>query len=320
MKKNTIGDYLMIAEIVILGAAETAHLAAAFLQLPFSGCSVLFGCLAGIAAAVGTGFLVFGVRRRVLRGNSSELCKKPGRFTLSEAVPYAILFVLMISQLIFICVGNTVYRGGDMTVETVGSFLAADSVYQVNPMTGQPYSTGIPLRLKILCLPTLYACLCRYMDLSPAVLVYRVVPMVTLLSCYTAFGVLARCLFPEDADMSDDCSQRKKRACFLVVVSLILWVGTYREGMDGFHVLYTGWRGVAIRNAVLLPWLFSLCLRKKWFSVILCILAEACVTWTLYGCGACAAVTLGMLAAQWFCSKVWEKTEKSSRRGREKKG
>lgn len=308
VKKNTIGDYLITAEIVMIGLAETVHLAAVFLHWSFAKCVMLFGCMAGIAAVAGLVLLVFSLRRNLWKKPFSESRRVLDRFGPAEAVLYAVPLLLMVSQLIFICVGNTVYRGGDMTVETVGSFLAADSVYQVNPMTGQPYSAGLPRRLKILCLPTLYGCLCRYTGLEPAILVYRMAPVITLLSCYAAFSALAHCLFPME----------KKRACFMAVAALLLWIGTYGEGMDGFGVLYAGWKGVVVRNAVLLPWLISLCLRKKWFSAALCILAEVCVTWTLYGCGACAAVTLGMAAAGWYCAKVSERAEAPVKGGREK--
>ena len=76
-----------------------------------------------------------------------------------------------------------------------------------------------------------------------------------------------------------------------------MWAGNYMYGMDGFGVLSCGYRGVTIRNDVLVPWLLSLCLRKRWGAAILCVLAEACIVWTFYGFGVCAAVTAGMAAA-----------------------
>ena len=57
--------------------------------------------------------------------------------------------------------------------------------------------------------------------------------------------------------------------------------------VDGFGVLHSGFRGTVIRNVVLMPYLLSLCLRRRWLAVLLCIAAEVCIVWTLYGAGIC---------------------------------
>lgn len=80
----------------------------------------------------------------------------------------------------------------------------------------------------------------------------------------------------------------------MVLVALLLWVGDYMYGMDGFGVQYAGFRGVSVRMAILLPYTFGLILRRKWKPVVLCILAEACIVWTLYGMGACLFVAVAM--------------------------
>ena len=93
----------------------------------------------------------------------------------------------------------------------------------------------------------------------------------------------------------------------MLAVALLYSVGDYMFGMDGFGVLHSGFRGVTIRAAILLPYTFGLMLRKKYKLVVLCILAEACIVWTLYGMGACVAVAAGMLlvqfAIQWYAKR-----------------
>lgn len=295
-RDNFIGDFFLMAVTALIGLAEMAHLAAVFLKWPFSRCALFFGCLAGAAGVLGFGLLFFVLRKR---------CAGTGRALVRPALPEALLYAffaaLALSQLIFLCAGNTMYRGGDMTAETVGSFLAADSVYRVNPLTGAPYTGGIPLRLKILCLPSLYASLCRWTGLRPAALVQTAVPVAVWFGSYVSFYVLACSFFPDDAARP---RQRRRRACFMAVVALLLWAGSYREGMDGFGILFAAWRGAVIRNVVLMPWLVSLCLRRKWLCAMLCIMAEACITWTWYGCGACAAVAFGMAASRMLCGRV----------------
>ena len=71
--------------------------------------------------------------------------------------------------------------------------------------------------------------------------------------------------------------------------------------MDGFQLLYCGYRGTAIRNGILVPFVISMCLEKRYRSAILGILAEACITWTFYGLGVCAAVTGILFLLQRLC-------------------
>lgn len=100
-----------------------------------------------------------------------------------------------------------------------------------------------------------------------------------------------------------------KRRTFLLIVGILFSTGAYMPGVDGFDVFYGGFRGVTIRAAVLLPYLLSCLMDRKYTGVILCILAEACIVWTLYGAGVCLLVTvawliLGALVSQF--RKRWE--------------
>lgn len=89
----------------------------------------------------------------------------------------------------------------------------------------------------------------------------------------------------------------------MAAAALLLWVESSAPGTEGFGLLYCGAGGLSIRNCVLMPWLFSLCIRKKWFLTPLCILAEACIAWTFYGLGACVAVAAGMALAGMISSR-----------------
>ncbi len=285
-KQIFIGDYLIAGEFAAVGLAEAAHLSAVLMGRSFSDCTVIFSVLllALFLAALGHGLV-----RKCLKGIPGRR-HKPfwAELGQTERVLYIVYACILLSQLTFIAVSGSVYRQGDMTVETVNSFLETNAVYGVNPMTGQPYTGGIPSRLKILCLPTLYASICRVTGLKAQLVVWRLIPLFTLLSSSAAYNVLAHSLFPENG---------RKRGCFLVVYGLLLWAENYMFCMDGFGVLSCGFRGVTIRNAVLLPWLLSLLMRKKWLSAACCIVVEGWMVWTLYGLGVCAAVTVGMAAA-----------------------
>lgn len=288
-QENTFpfADSLLLGVIAVLGTAEVVHLCVMAAKLSFSTGVKIFGGLTAVLFLAA--FILILVRYfRAGRGESLKQAgqrrfpgKLSGKFTF-----LSVLFVLLVlSQAVYIAAGGAVYTGGDMTVETVESFLYTDGIYQVNPLTGTAYQEGIPLRLEILCLPSLYGALSRMSGLAPRLVVWTLVPVVTLFLCYNAFFCLARCLFPADP---------KKREGFLVTIALILWVGGYHYVMDGFGVLYSGFRGTAIRNVVLMPYLLSLCLRRRWLAAFLCIAAEVCIVWTLYGAGACLFTSAAM--------------------------
>ena len=143
----------------------------------------------------------------------------------------------------------------------------------------------MPMRLRILCLPSFYGILCKIFGIPPKLLVYGIIPAFVLICSYLVYYTLAKNFFPEDS---------YKRALFLMLIAVLFTAGDYSYGMDGFGILHSGFRGVTIRGAVLLPYTVSSMLRRKYPIVVLCVLAEACMVWTMYGVGACALVAVGL--------------------------
>lgn len=319
--KLYMADRLITGLMTVVGMAEIAHLAAVFLARSFAGTVTLFVAGTVLLALVSLGICLwmypglFG-KKRAKRGSRAKRRRYSSQrrhslqgshsgWSGEDITPFLagvmLVFVLLvIYQIVTVVSGNSVYRSGDMTVETVESFLETDGIYQVNPLTGQGYELGVPLRIRILGLPTLYGIFCRIFGLRAVELVWRLVPLFVLFLCYLAFWTLAKALFVEEKD-------REKRLLFLTITAAVICVGDYLYGMDGFGLLHCGYRGVTIRNMVLMPYTFGLALRHRWRSVFLCILAEACLVWTLYGMGACLLAALGMGAV-----RVWQKRRSRS--------
>lgn len=270
-KKYCFADSIISAVLLLTGGAEAAHLYGVFPGGSLGSCCVLFGVLGSASLILLAGATVILWRKR--RGQEE---RKP--WTRTEGILLILFLILFAAQLWYLSVSGRVYRGGDITLETVGSFLENNGIYRVNPMTGTAYEAGLPNRIKILCLPTLYAMLCRLFSVDAMTLVWRLIPSAALFCCYAAYFCLGKSLFPRD---------RRRQLGFLAIAAFLIWVGSYRYGMDGFDVLYAGWRGVTWRNVVLIPYMISLCLRKKYCHALLCVLAEACIVWTFYGLGVC---------------------------------
>jgi hypothetical protein len=300
IKKYYAADLIPATAVVIIGIAELAHLCGIFLNRPLYFCAMVFGGLSAVALLAALAVLIYRVSEMKKTGQEKAVDRK-GRGL------FFLFLLIVLSQLFFILTNENLYRTGDMTVETVNSFLQTDGFYQVNPLTGQAYVQGIPSRLKVLGLPTLYASLCRLIPvLSPDEWITRVVPCLVLVCCYASYAALGQFLFQND---------QKKRNLFLVAVALVLWAGCACSGLDGFNILYSGWRGASIRNALLLPWGVSLSLRKRWFPVALCVIAEACIVWTLYGLGACLLTAAGIGVTDLVLRRTFERRARIEKTG-----
>ncbi len=285
LKNYSVTDGIVSFMVLLIGAAEAAHLFGTFLHNPFSRCVPVFLILALISLLLLAGITVLLWRKGELKTGVGVEKSRADKLLL------LVFLALVLLQVAYVITGQSIYRQGDMTVETVGSFLQNDMIYQVNPLTGRAYEGGIPTRLKLLGLPTMYGVFCSIFHVAPEIFVWRVASVITLVGCYGAYFCVAKSLFPENR-----CKQR----LFLVIVALLLWAGNYELGVDGFNVLSSGWRGVALRNGVLIPYTVSLCLRKKYLHALLCVAAEACIVWTLYGLGACLAVIVGMALTEFL--------------------
>lgn len=282
--KRTVPEKIIEGFLVLIGIAEAVHLSAMFMKLPFSLCAYV---LAGLALAT----VVFALCIRLAKRRktvAAEVKKEVGFLKLFKVYPvmFCSIAFLMILQIVWNYWMHVPYLASDITGETVQSFLISDGVYTVNPLTGEAFSAGMPTRLKILCLPTLYGAICKLTGISVPVLVYSVVPSFVLVITYLVYSRWALYLFPQEG---------KKQAFFMLFVVLLFQFGCYTAAMDGYALFFAGYTGAGIRAGIVLPYALLCCLREKWKSVVLCILAEVCVVWTLYGLGYTVVIVMAFL-------------------------
>ena len=286
MRKSD-ADKIITSSIVVLGMVEVAHLAALFLHLSFTACTVILAVLILGLAVVGAvkSFL----ERRTAQNEERKNFGKTGvtAKTLLQLYPFWILLTLglIVFQIIWNYWMHIPYIGNDVTGETVQTMLATDSIYGMNPLTGQPFTAGMPMRLKVLVLPTLYAVFCRWTGLPVITVCYSIMPMVILLLSYLVYSRWAVYLFPKEG---------RKQILFVFFVAVIYQFGCYSGVMDSYLLFFRGSQGETFRTCVLLPYVLLCCLQKDWKRTALCVLAEVCVVWTFYGLGF-AILTIGVL-------------------------
>lgn len=280
--QKTIPDKIIEGSMIAVGIAEVAHLAALFLKQPFHVCATVMAVLYLCAA-------VFAVLWCLIKRKKQGKPQRENRFLkLMKVYPYLYLLIglFIVLQIIWYFWMHTPYLKADITGEIVQTMLASDGIYTVNPMTGMSYKEGMPFRLQILALPTFYAAICRWTGIPVHLLVYSIIPSVTLLLSYCVYSRWAAYLFLQEG---------KKQAMFMLFTVMVYQFGCYAAAMDSFLLFFKGYGGAAYRAGVILPYALLCCLQGKWKSVVLCLLAEACVVWTLYGFGYTVLIVIVVL-------------------------
>lgn len=286
---RTLSENIIESSLWIIIMTEVSHLAGLFFELPFSFCAWM---LAGMLII--TGFAVCGLGAWRRRQKQSVKVKRH-LYSLFRLCPYRLICigVLILMQFLWNDLMHVPDLQGDITVETVQTFLVSDGIYTVNPLTGTAFLVGMPLRIRILSLPTLYAAVCKWTGISPMTLCYSIVPCLVLLLSYLVYTRWAVYLFP---------GEEKKQVNFMLFVALLYQFGCYNALMDSSSVFFHGWQGETLRVAVLLPYALLCALQGKWKQVFLCLLTEVCVVWTLYGLGYVVIIAAAVLAIRGICS------------------
>ena len=208
--QKSIPENIIEGSLIVIGLAEAAHLAALFLNLPLNVCAKIMSVLFLSAALFVAVRLILAKKKGKCKAADGEGKRL---FKLLQVYPwlFAGVGILILIQIVWNFYSHVPYLAGDITGETVQTMLSTDSIYTINSMTGQAYTVGMPLRLKILVLPTFYAVLCRLTGVSVHALVYSVVPSMVLLLSYLVYSRWAVYLFPKEG---------KKQLVFMLFVFL----------------------------------------------------------------------------------------------------
>ncbi len=288
--KNTFSDKIIQRCFLIIGIAEAVYLGTLVLKMSFSVCAYI---MSGMIGAFVLACFIWDIRKKNFPKMSGAVKMYPyGCLALTVLVMIQIISCFWMGQPLI---------GGDITAETMQSFLVTDGIYTVNPMTGESFLTGMPMRWKIIGLPGLYAAISRVTGMSVPFVCYRLIPTIVLLLTYLVYGQWAKHLFPKE---------KKKQLTFMIFIALIFLFGCYGTKSDSAWLLLRGWQGEAIRAGIILPYALLCLIRRKYVGVILAALAEICVVWTMYGLGYTVLMTGIVLAIRLIEKKLGNCSEK----------
>ncbi|MBQ8822383.1 MAG: hypothetical protein IJZ82_07045 [Lachnospiraceae bacterium] len=273
----SFADLYVTGVIACIGAAEVAHLAGLFLGLGMGTVSLIWGGFFALLLL----FCILVWWKLGRRDRKLVPCHK--------GLPIGFLLLIFVQMLYIFCMQQLV-TPGDITLETVTTFLQEDGIHRVNPLTGGAYINPLSMRYKILCLPTLYGAVCKLTGLLPEIAVCHIVPLIVLGGCYFSYYKLSGILFGKHLG---------KRYTFLILVALVLWMLDGATYLEGYGLLQGGYMGTTIRGLILIPYTLQGGLSKQWWKCALCVLAELCVCMTLWGLGFCLLITTGLVILHW---------------------
>lgn len=294
-KKVAVWECFILGTLICILLGEVLHLCTVFLHWPFHRFSLSYGI--ALAAALAASVIAMIAEKRKNRDQKRKMYISGNR-KKNTHIWVIVLGAMILLQCIFHIVMHVPDIRWDVTIENVTTMLHTDTVYQMNPMTGQAYETGMPMRLKILALPSIYAACCKWFHLNPQVVVYNLVPMFVLILSYLVLYGWACYLYPE---------KEKQQRNFMLFAALLLQFGNYAVMTAGYGLFHMGWRGEVICAGVLYPYLLLMCLQRRKLSVLLCLIAEIGIVWTWYGLGGGLLICIVTLFSCFFLKILKER-------------
>lgn len=143
----------------------------------------------------------------------------------------------------------------DITLETVKTTVATNTMFQYHPLTGNMMEAGLIQSKKIITLPLLYSAVVDFFRMDAMTFLYVVVGAGT----YIASVFSASLVYKKMTAVN-----RKKLYIFMFIYNLLVLSGDYHHVTLCSHLLYQGYLGETICFAVILPYLLYVVL--DWYQ------------------------------------------------------
>ena len=282
--RGVVDSYLcgVMTMFVVSGAM---HVLMMFLNRPFSDYEKIYLLILLAVALVGILLVVLDIKK-----DQDELSRKE-RFLgfwrsfiqSRESQIFTVLTVIVLLLCVVRIFVGTHDVTGDFTMETIRTTLATDSIYQYNSLTGLVIEEGMPIRQQILTMPFFLAFLSDMFKVEAGMLLYKIFPCYTLFLAVLVYAKWAGVLFVK---------QRDRQILFLLIASMLLFLGDYAQAAPAALLLHQGFTGNAMCAAVVIPFAIYACMSKKWLLACVSVAAELFLIWTTYGLGYCVLVIL----------------------------
>lgn len=184
--------------------------------------------------------------RGFFKGLRKDSIKKPIIF-------YAAVLLILLEMFMYVQYAH-IDDDDAFYVATAVTTLEEDTMYTVNPYTGEAYSS-FPARYVLSPFPVYNAFMSKMTGMHPTVCAHNVLPVIFVLSAFFVSYLIGMKLFKQDM---------KKTGYFLVFCSLIQMYSAYTTHPQGMVYLVRLWQGKAVLASVLLPACFYMAMRLFW--------------------------------------------------------
>lgn len=252
-QKAAAAEYLLTGYLILFSVAELFALLATWRKVSFHSLTIVYAVT--VLSFAGCGIVCFVKKKRHL----SELVE------LNTSV-YFWAAVLLIALQTAMCVFLAHMDADDcMYVATATTSMHTDTVFQVNPYTGNAYKV-LPGRYVLSPFPVFLAMISQLSaGLHPAITAHMIFPAVFLPVSYMVQYLIAGLFFRED---------QNARGIYLFLASLITGFSAYSVYNAGCFQIVRIWQGKALLAAMMLPLMFYFCMciyleKEKNYSWIL---------------------------------------------------
>lgn len=177
---------------------------------------------------------------------------KGKRFGIPPVLAAAILLILFE---MFMYVHFTHIDDDDaFYVATAVTTLEEDSMFQVNPYTGDAYG-AFPARYVLSPFPIWNGFMSRIFGVHPTVFAHNILPVIFVAAAFAVYYLIGMELLEQD---------RRKTGYFLIFCTLLQMFSAYTTHPQGMVYLVRLWQGKAVLASVLLPACFYLAVRLFW--------------------------------------------------------
>lgn len=129
-------------------------------------------------------------------------------------------------------------------VATATTSVETDSLYVINPYTGDPFAGGFPARYVLSPFPLFYSVISYFTGVSATIIAHVVMHAIFIAVAYGLYQMIGKTLFPENTE---------KQGIFLTTLSVVNICSLGAEHLQGSMLLLRIWQGKAVLAAILLP-------------------------------------------------------------------
>ena len=249
-KTYNVGEFFCAGYILIFATAEIFALLFIFLDLPLHLLSAVIGGLT----------VIYGIIGIIYRFHAKKYyADEPRRDIISiikeKSFYFWLALLCILFQLAVVAVFTHFEADDSFYVASATTSVYTDTIFSVDAYTGTLYES-LPSRYVLSPFPVFLAVLSQLSGgLHPAVIAHTFMPVIFVVMAYMVWNLYAKKFFPDNFE---------SQGIFLLLCSAAIWFSGYSGYNFGDFMMVRIWQGKGFLAAVMLPFLFYVCMDLFW--------------------------------------------------------